>query len=389
MTELCCFYSICWGKFAPYEAGNKDKTGSRAAIVFNGSPLFTGGAGSGESDIRRWIIEQDLLEAIIALPEQMFYNTGIGTFIWVLSNRKKAHRQGKIQLIDARERWSPMKRSLGNKRRWLDQDAIDQISREHGSLDASDTNKVFNNEDFGYRRVTILRPLRLRFQLTDDAKDVFLYSFPELFDALNEIENVFGSEPYYDWNSVWEQVQSIVKSLPEDCEGWSKGARGTAQKKAFRDAFTETDEDAEPVINKVHKTLTLNIKSLFPVQGTDEHGTYEEQLALLGLYPQQAKDKTQYLEYEADSKLKDAENIPLTQDVLGYVKREVTPYVTDAWIDRTSLDDEDNGIGKVGYEINFNREFFRYQAPRSLSEIDAELEAVERRIMGLLKEVTE
>lgn len=231
MTELCCFYSICWANLPPYEAGNKDKTGSRAAIVFNGSPLFTGGAGSGESDIRRWIIEQDLLEAIIALPEQMFYNTGIGTFIWVLSNRKKAHRQGKIQLIDARERWSPMKRSLGNKRRWLDQDAIDQISREHGSLDASDTNKVFNNEDFGYRRVTILRPLRLRFQLTDDAKDVFLYSFPELFDALNEIENVFGSEPYYDWNSVWEQVQSIVKSLPEDCEGWSKGARARPRKK--------------------------------------------------------------------------------------------------------------------------------------------------------------
>lgn len=377
------------GKFAPYEAGNKDKTGSRAAIVFNGSPLFTGGAGSGESDIRRWIIEQDLLEAIIALPEQMFYNTGIGTFIWVLSNRKKAHRQGKIQLIDARERWSPMKRSLGNKRRWLDQEAIDQISREHGSLEASDTCKVFNNEDFGYRRVSILRPLRLRFQLTDDAKDVFLYSFPELFDALNEIETVFGSEPYYDWNSVWEQVQSIVKSLPEDFEGWSKGARGTAQKKSFRDAFTETDEDAEPVINKVHKTLTLDISALFPAQGTDEHGTYEEQLALLGLYPQQVKGKTHYLEYEADNKLKDTENIPLTQDVLEYVKREVTPYVQDAWIDRTSLDEEDNGIGKVGYEINFNREFFRYQPPRPLSEIDAELEAVERRIMGLLKEVTE
>lgn len=377
------------GKFAPYEAGNKDKTGSRAAIVFNGSPLFTGGAGSGESDIRRWIIEQDLLEAIIALPEQMFYNTGIGTFIWVLSNRKKAHRQGTIQLIDARERWSPMKRSLGNKRRWLDQEAIDQISREHGSLDASDTCKVFDNQDFGYRRVSILRPLRLRFQLTDDAKDVFLYSFPELFDALNEIETVFGSEPYYDWNSVWEQVQSIVKSLPEDFEGWSKGARGTAQKKSFRDAFTETDEDAEPVINKVHKKLELDIPALFPAQGTNEHGSYEEQLALLGLYPQQVKGKIHYLEYEADNKLKDTENIPLTQDVLEYVKREVTPYVQDAWIDRTSLDEEDNGIGKVGYEINFNREFFRYQPPRPLSEIDAELEAVERRIMGLLKEVTE
>ncbi len=376
------------GKFAPYEPNNKDKPGSRAAIVFNGSPLFTGGAGSGESDIRRWIIEQDLLEAIIALPEQMFYNTGIGTFIWVLSNRKQSHRQGKIQLIDARERWTPMKRSLGNKRRWLDQDAIDSISSEHGSLTESTSSKVFDNADFGYRRVAISRPLRLRFQLTDDAKERFLFSFPELFDALNEIEAALGTEPLYDWNSVWEQVQTIVKKLPEECEGWSQGARGTAQKKSFREAFTEIDEDAEPVISKIYKKLELDIEALFPNQHLADF-SHEQQLTLLGLHSQTVKGKTQYLEYEADTKLKDFENIPLKQNIFSYVSREVIPYVSDAWIDRSNLDEQDQSIGKVGYEINFNREFFRYQPPRPLSEIDAELEAVEKRIMGLLKEVTE
>ncbi len=165
-------------KFQPWQKGNRDKPGSRIAIVFNGSPLFTGGAGSGESEIRRWIIEHDWLEAIVALPEQMFYNTGIGTFVWVLSNRKEDHRKGKIQLIDARERWTPMKRSLGNKRRWLDQSAIDEITREHGGLIESKTSKTFSNKEFGYRRVTILRPLRLKFQITQEAKERYLDTCP-------------------------------------------------------------------------------------------------------------------------------------------------------------------------------------------------------------------
>lgn len=144
-------------KFQDYKPGDRDKPGSRAAIVFNGSPLFTGSAGSGESEIRRWIIERDQLEAIIALPEQMFYNTGIGTFVWVVTNRKAEHRKGKIQLIDARERYAPMKRSLGDKRRYLDQAAIDHITREHGALENSPTSRVFDNRDFGYRRISVLR----------------------------------------------------------------------------------------------------------------------------------------------------------------------------------------------------------------------------------------
>jgi type I restriction enzyme M protein len=407
-------------KFADYEPGNKDLPGSRAAIVFNGSPLFTGGAGSGESEIRRWIIENDWLEAIVALPEQMFYNTGIGTFIWVVSNRKAEHRKDKIQLIDGRERWQPMKRSLGNKRRYLDQKAIDEVTREHGSsslitqawlkLDKDGkpvewrssppdgeapegqkwvervTSKLFDNSDFGYRRVTIQRPLRLRFQLTQDAKERYLDACPELYDALVAVEDKLGNDAYDDWNSVWEQVQDIFKALPIDIEGWAKGAKGTAQKKLFRDAFTAVDPEAARVIAKRCQTGDNAINSsLFPNQTLPELSS-SELYALFGFF---ADGKNYHIQYEADPALKDFENIPLKEDIVSYVKREVLPYVGDAWIDRETLDEQDSGIGKVGYEINFNREFFQYQPPRPLHEIDEELEAVEKRIMGLLQEVTE
>jgi type I restriction enzyme M protein len=371
-------------KFQPWQPGNRDTPGSRIAIVFNGSPLFTGGAGSGESEIRRWIIEHDWLEAIVALPEQMFYNTGIGTFVWVLSNRKEKHRKGKIQMIDARERWTPMKRSLGNKRRWLDEKAIDEVTREHGALSESKTSKVFDNTDFGYRRVTILRPLRLKFQITQETKERYLDTCPELLDALLAIEELFGSEVHYDWNQVWDEVHRIVKHLPDDVEGWAKGAKGTAQKKAFRDAFTEVDPEAVPVIAKEHKKVELDLAVLFPGHTMPELAANELH-TLLGLNP---AGKGNFVEYEADSNLKDFENIPLKEDVISYVLREVRPYVADAWIDRDTLDEQDGGIGKVGFEINFNREFFQYQPPRPLAEIDAELEAVEKRIMGLLREVT-
>jgi type I restriction enzyme M protein len=315
----------------------------------------------------------------------MFYNTGIGTFVWVLSNRKADHRKGKIQLIDARERWTPMKRSLGNKRRWLDQNAIDEVTREHGALTESKTSKVFDNDYFGYRRVTIQRPLRLKFQISQEAKERYLDTCPELLDAVLAIEEVFGSEPHYDWNQVWDKVQKIVRRLPDDVEGWAKGAKGTAQKKAFREAFTEVNPEAEPVIAKAHKEVILDIEALFPRQRLPELAP-DELPALLGLHP---TEEGKYIEYEADPNLKDFENIPLKEDVISYVLREVRPYVADAWIDRTSVDEQDGGIGKVGYEINFNREFFEYKPPRPLEEIDAELEAVEKRIMALLREVTE
>lgn len=413
------FLLYMMSKFQDYKPGDRNKPGSRSAIVFNGSPLFTGGAGSGESEIRRWIIESDQLEAIVALPEQMFYNTGIGTFIWVVSNRKAAHRKGKIQLIDARERYAPMKRSLGDKRRYVDQDALDAITCEHGKcaditswvrLDKDDkpqewswnkptdetlegqkwvertTSRVFDNTDFGYRRVTVLRPLRLRFQITDEARERFLNTCPELFDALQSAQDELGTEPLLDWNQVWAIVQQVIKNLPDDIEGWAKGAKGTAQKKIFRDCFTAVDPNAEPVIAKRHKADSFADAGYFPAQTLPADLTTQELYALLGLH---GDGKKSFVEYEPDPAIKDAENVPLKEDIVSYFLREVRPYVPDAWIDRQTLDEQDGGVGKVGYEINFNRVFFQYQPPRPLHAIDAELAEAEKRILELVREVTE
>lgn len=380
------FLVYMMSKFQDYKPGSRDKPGSRTAVVFNGSPLFTGGAGSGESDIRRWIIERDQLEAIVALPEQMFYNTGIGTFIWVVTNRKAAHRKGKIQLIDARERYTPMKRSLGDKRRYLDQAGLDDVTREHGALEDSKTSRVFDNADFGYRRITVLRPLRLRFQITDETRERFLNVCPELFDALQSVQEDLGTEPLLDWNQAWDAVQQVFKALPDNIEGWAKGAKGTAQKKVFRDCFTVVDPEAQPVIDKHHRIEPLNFAALFPGQTLPANFGKGDLYELLGLH---ADGKDKHIEYEPDPALKDAENVPLKEDIVSYVLREVRTYVPDAWIDRATLDEQDGGIGKVGYEINFNRVFFQYQPPRPLHEIDAELAGVEQRILELLREVTQ
>jgi type I restriction enzyme M protein len=380
------FLLYMMSKFQDYKAGSRDKPGSRTAIVFNGSPLFTGGAGSGESEIRRWIIEHDQLEAIVALPEQMFYNTGIGTFIWIVTNRKAAHRKGKIQLIDARERWTPMRRSLGDKRRYIDQVAIDSVTREHGTPENTKTSRVFDNTDFGYRRITVQRPLRLRFQLTTDAKERFLNTCPELFDALQAVEDALGNEPSLDWNKAWDKMQKVFKHLPQEVESWASGAKGTAQKKIFRECFTCVDPEAMPVVAKQHKTDPLGDSPSFPGQMLPDDLSTRDLYAVLGLY---TDGKGKHNEYEPDPALKDSENIPLKEDIVSYVLREVRPYVADAWIDRQAVDEQDGGIGKVGYEINFNRVFFQYQAPRPLKEIDAELAGVEQRIMELLREVSE
>ncbi len=380
------FLLYMMSKFQDYQEGNRDKPGSRTAIVFNGSPLFTGGAGSGESEIRRWIIERDQLEAIVALPEQMFYNTGIGTFIWVVTNRKAATRKGKIQLIDARKRYAPMKRSLGDKRRYLDQPTIDTITREHGALEDSETSRIFENNEFGYRRIAVLRPLRLRFQITDESREQFLNSCPELFDALQVVQDELGSEPQLDWNQAWDTVQQVFENIPGDVEGWAKGAKGTAQRKTFRACFTKADPEAASVVAKHHKVGPLDLAALFPGQTLPGDMTTDELYALLGLH---GDGKSKHIEYEPDPALKDFENIPLNEDIVSYVLREVRPYVADAWIDRTTIDEQDGGIGKVGYEINFNRVFFRYEQPRPLNEIDAELAGVEQKILELLREVTE
>ncbi len=320
-------------KFEPYRPAEQ-KHGSRLAIVFSGSPLFTGGAGSGESNIRKWIIENDWLEAIIALPEQMFYNTGIGTYIWIVTNRKEKRRKGKIQLIDARDIWTPggseeSKRSLGDKRRHLSAAQIDEIVRLYGRFQDEERSKIFDNADFGYTRVTVERPLRLRFQITPERKEQFLKDFPELADDVTAIETTLGTEPRQDWSAVWEQVQDI---LHERRVRWK-----TSEKKRFREAFTERDPDAEPVA----------------AEGRSGG-------------------------YEPDPDLRDFENVPLKEDIDAYFEREVKPHVPDAWMDRTK--------DKVGCEINLNRYFYKYTRP--LEEIDADLKRAEEEILRLLREVT-
>lgn len=355
----------------------KKKYGSRCAIVFNGSPLFTGGAGSGESEIRRWIIENDWLEAIVALPEQMFYNTGIGTFIWVVTNRKAKKRKGKIQLIDARERWAPMRRSLGDKRRYLTDAIIRDLTIEHGRLEESEICKIFDNNDFGFRRVMIERPLRLRFQVTDEGKESFLDACPEFLDVVLGMEQELGDDIYDDWNEVLVQVQRIAK---EEKIKWP-----AAKKKLFRQCFTAVDQEAEPVIARRHRSFNKIDLALFPGQQLLEEINDKELAAICGLY---SETKGKSVQYEPDPALRDFENIPLNEDIVSFFLREVRPYGSDAWINVKNVDEKDGGIGKVGYEINFNRPFFRYNPPRPLEEIDAELEIVEKRILSILKEVT-
>src|SRR5437870_7524129 len=219
------------------------KHGSRLAIVFSGSPLFTGGAGSGESDIRKWIIENDWLEAIVALPEQMFYNTGIGTYIWLVTNRKEKRRKGKIQLLDARDVWTAggsedNKRSLGDKRRHLTGSQIDEIVKLYGRLTDSETSKIFDNAEFGYMRVTVERPLRLRYQMTTDDKARFLDACPHLLDDVQAIDKTPGRKARLDWPATWEEVEALLRK---------RGSRWKAtEQKLIRTVSTQRNETAEP-----------------------------------------------------------------------------------------------------------------------------------------------
>jgi type I restriction enzyme M protein len=323
-------------KFEPVRP-SEHKHGSRLAIVFSGSPLFSGGAGSGESEIRKWIIEYDRLEAIVALPEQMFYNTGISTYVWIVTNRKEKRRKGKIQLVDAREFWTPggseeSKRSLGDKRRHITAGQVEEIVRLYGYFEDGEGSKVFDNADFGYTRVTIERPLRLTYQMTTKDKARFLDALPELLDDVQAIDEALGREPLRDWNMTWARIQDLLHVRRSK---WKK-----AEQKLFRDVFTRKDPEAKPVVS----------------DGLDGG-------------------------FQPDPDLRDFENVPLKEDIDTYFEREVRPHVPDAWVDRSK--------DKVGYEINFNRYFYKYTQPRPLEEIDADLKKAEEEILRLLQEVTE
>jgi type I restriction enzyme M protein len=311
----------------------------------------------------------------------MFYNTGIGTYVWVVTNRKSKARQGKIQLIDGRDRWAPMRRSLGDKRRYLTDEIITALTREHGAFKPADTCKLFDNQDFGYRRITIERPLRLRFQITEEAKETFLDACPEFLDAMQGVEQVFGSDAEDDWNDVWPKV----KITAEECGAeWT-----TPNKKLFRTVFTKTEPSAKPVIARRGSFTGIVGPGAFPGQQLVGDLEPSELDNIFGIYPETRGKKGKALQYEPDPDLRDFENVPLKETIVSFFLREVRPFVSDAWIDAETKDEKDGGIGKVGYEISFNREFFHYEQPRPLQVIDSELAAVEKRIIGMLKEVTQ
>lgn len=330
-----------------------DEQGSRIGIVMNGSPLFTGGAGSGESEIRRWMLENDWVEAIIALPTDLFYNTGIQTYVWLLTNRKDPARRGKVQLIDASgERfWKSMRKSLGSKRREITPEACDEIAGLYAQMlngegEWGDVSKVFATTDFGYREIRVERPLKLAFSVTKEGLETLRDSKPfEKLDEDGRLGVMNALLVHLPQGERWLDRDAFDKALTAALR--RAGVKvGAPLRKAILSALSERDEDA--------------------VICRDAKG-----------------------DPEPDTDLRDHELVPLDQDWRDYVQREVLPFVPDAWVDETYTDATDGGVGRVGYEINFNRYFYKYISPRPLAEIDAELKALEAEIAGLLQEVVE
>lgn len=333
--------------------------GSRVAIVMNGSPLFTGDAGSGESEIRRWILENDWLEAIIALPEQLFYNTGIATYIWILTNKKNSYRKGKIQLINASDFWVSMRKSLGDKRREINGEQIEEITRIFEQFEESEISKIFDREDLGYRKITIERPLRLNFKIT-----------PERLERVKEQAAFINL-------AVSKKKSAEMRSIDEQA-GREQQKLILAVLNGLSDELYQDRKPFEKLLTKAFKAEGIKVSS----------GVFKAILNGLS-----EKDETAEIcidkdgNPEADSELRDTENVPLKQDIYEYFEAEVKPHVSDAWINESIRDEKDNEVGKVGYEINFNRYFYKYQPPRELEAIEKDIKQVEREILELLKEI--
>jgi len=319
--------------------------GSRLAIVFNGSPLFTGAAGSGESEIRRWILENDWLEAIVALPDQLFYNTGISTYFWILTNRKAPTQRGKVVLLDARDHWAKMRKSLGNKRKYITGEHIQELTELYGAASsvAADAEhplhakvKIFSTRDFGYQRITVERPLVLRFEVTDD--------------ALAELEVNKAVAKYEHREALLAALRPLV------------GAPASMKRAEFAERLREAFRGTQ--LGKLPAPVDKAVWSAVSISDPDGE-----------LQTSRSGDPL------PDSDLRDNENVPLDEDIDAYLAREVLPHVPDVWVDHSKT--------KIGYEIPFTRHFYVYTPPRPLAEIDAELKQLEAEIQRLLSEVTE
>jgi type I restriction enzyme M protein len=324
-----------------------EEGGGRLAIVFNASPLFSGGAGSGESEIRRWIIENDWLEGIVALPEQLFYNTGISTYFWIITNRKRPERRGKVQLVDARASFVKMRKSLGEKRKQISPEQIDEITRLYGAFEENDRVKILPNESFGYLRITVERPLRLRYAVTG------------------------ATLPAIEASAGWQKLRELDR-------------KGLVDRLSALDGNSTTDP-AELA------------RQLGPLPRTIEKPTWE---ALAVRDPDAPIVTDRKGKPEPDPELRDNENVPLPgfadgfnedprqrlasaqyrEAIEAYMADEVLPYVPDAWVDHSK--------DRIGYEVPLTRHFYRYVPPRPLEEIDADIRALEAEIQRLLGEVT-
>ena len=333
--------------------------GSRIAEVHNGSSLFTGDAGQGESNIRRWIIENDWLEAIVALPLNMFYNTGIATYIWVLSNRKPEYRQGKVQLIDATQWFQPLRKNLGSKNCELSDQDIRRICDAFLAFEETEQSKIFPNEAFGYWKVTVERPLRLTTDLSPECRRRFRDFCRDakeepLANLVDRVGAELGPGPHRDFNPFMTAVAA---------DATAHGVKLTAKRKSLlKTSLARRDESAEPVIKSVHR------KGAAPD-------------ALRGLYPVTIDGKPAIVEYEPDTDLRDTEQIPLLENggIESFIRREVLPYAPDAWYVPSSV--------KTGYEISFTRHFYKPQPLRPLAEIRADILSLERETEGLLSEI--
>lgn len=314
--------------------------GSRIGIILNGSPLFTGGAGSGESEIRRYLLQNDLVEAIVALPTDMFYNTGIATYVWILSNHKVAARQGKVQLIDGSQHYAKMRKSLGSKRQYITDDQINELVRLYGSFEHTAQSKIFPIDAFGYRRITVERPLRLNFQT-----------------SVERIAKV--------------QEEKAIQKLDSEAQQHLMEALQTLDASVLhrnREAFTKF----------LKKALTAHSVSLSAPE-------FKAVLNALSERDPEADICMTKGQAEADTGLRDNENVPLGESVHEYFQREVIPHVPDAWIDESKTDALDGEVGVVGFEIPFNRHFYVFQPLRPLAEIDRDLKACTDRIKQMIE----
>jgi len=325
----------------------KKKERSRIAVITNGSPLFTGDAGSGESNIRKWIIKNDYLEAIIGLPDQLFYNTGIRTYVWVLTNEKPQNRVGKIQLVDASNKFVKMRKSLGNKRNQLSEEDIEEILDLYCKFDENDVIKVLDNEDFGYTKVTVERPLQLNYEVNEERLENLyaINAFSKLVQSKSKDHELKLKEEQ-ESKELQDEIITSLKTIERQYKNWD-----------------EFESKVEKALERFKLTPTF-IKNI--IMALSEHDDSAD-------YVTDSRGNK-----KADGKLRDTEKIPLKEDIEEYFRREVPLYYPDAWMDRKK--------DKIGYEINFTQYFYKYQPPRPLEKIEKDIKKVTEEIQELIKE---